>query len=145
MDSKNAILILGLVAMVLLISSQVSARDLTDTSTNTKDVVVEKSHEVNDAKYGGRDYGPGGGYNGGGGYTGGGYNGGGGYHGGPGGGYNGGGGYHGGPGGGYNGGGGYHGGGRCRYGCCGGRYGGCRCCSYAGEAVAVHTEDSTRN
>jgi hypothetical protein len=36
MDSKMAMLILGLLAMVLLISSEVSARDLTETSTNTK-------------------------------------------------------------------------------------------------------------
>jgi hypothetical protein len=34
MDSRKAMLILGLLAMVLLISSEVSARDLT--STNTK-------------------------------------------------------------------------------------------------------------
>ncbi|KAI5433829.1 hypothetical protein KIW84_020905 [Lathyrus oleraceus] len=94
MDSKIAILILGLMAIVLLISSEVSARDLTETSTNTKDDVVEKSDELKDAKY------YGGGYN----HGGGGYNGGGG-------GYNhGGGGYNGG-GGGYNHGGGYRGGG----------------------------------
>ncbi|KAI5433825.1 hypothetical protein KIW84_020905 [Lathyrus oleraceus] len=109
MDSKIAILILGLMAIVLLISSEVSARDLTETSTNTKDDVVEKSDELKDAKYygGGYNHGGGGGYNGGGG----GYNhGGGGYNGG-GGGYNhGGGGYNGG-GGGYNHGGGYRGGG----------------------------------
>jgi hypothetical protein len=36
MDSKRAMLILGLVAMVFLISSEVSARDLTETSTDTK-------------------------------------------------------------------------------------------------------------
>ncbi|KAL5101748.1 hypothetical protein RYX36_006075 [Vicia faba] len=52
MDPKNAILILGLLAMVLLISSQVSARDLAETSPNTEEEVVEKSNEVNDAKYG---------------------------------------------------------------------------------------------
>ncbi|KAI5381885.1 hypothetical protein KIW84_UN0355, partial [Lathyrus oleraceus] len=116
MDSKIAILILGLMAMVLVISSEVSARDLTETSTNTKDDVVEKSDELNDAKYygGGYNHGGGGGYNGGGGgynHGGGGYNGGGGgYNHGGGGGYNhGGGGYNGG-GGGYNhGGGGYRG------------------------------------
>jgi hypothetical protein len=36
MDSKKVMLILGLLAMVLLISSEVSARDLTETSTDTK-------------------------------------------------------------------------------------------------------------
>jgi hypothetical protein len=36
MYSKMAMLILGLLAMVLLISSEVSARDLTETSTDTK-------------------------------------------------------------------------------------------------------------
>ncbi|KAL5101726.1 hypothetical protein RYX36_006053 [Vicia faba] len=77
MDSKNVFLILGLLAMVLVISSQVSARDLTETSTNTKEEVVEKSNEVNDAKYGhyGGHYGGGhygGGHHGGGHYGGGG-------------------------------------------------------------------------
>ncbi|WP_180810719.1 hypothetical protein, partial [Klebsiella pneumoniae] len=79
MDSKKSILILGLLAMVLLISSEVSARDLTETSTNAKDgelEVVEKSNEVNDAKYGGGYHNGGGGYHNGGG----GYNNGGGYH-----------------------------------------------------------------
>ncbi|CAI8586482.1 unnamed protein product [Vicia faba] len=109
MDSRKSILILGLLAMVLLISSEVSARDLAETPTNAKEEVVEKSDEINDAKYYGGGYGGYhngyGGYHGGyGGYHGGGY---GGYHGG--GGYNGGGGYHGG--GGYNGGGYGHGGG----------------------------------
>ncbi|CAK8538403.1 unnamed protein product [Lathyrus sativus] len=42
MDSKRAILILGLLAMVL-ISSEVSARELTEE-------VVEKSNDLNDAK-----------------------------------------------------------------------------------------------
>ncbi|KAI5433880.1 hypothetical protein KIW84_020926, partial [Lathyrus oleraceus] len=98
MDSKKAFIILGFLAMVLFISSVVSARDLSETSTNTKEKVVEKSNEVNDAKYYGGGYG---GYNGGyGGYRGGygGYNGGyGGYRGGGGGyGYGGGGGYNGG-------------------------------------------------
>jgi hypothetical protein len=36
MESKRAMLILGLVAMVFLISSEVSARDLNETSTDTK-------------------------------------------------------------------------------------------------------------
>ncbi|CAL5190253.1 unnamed protein product [Lathyrus oleraceus] len=106
MDSKIAILILGLLAMVLLISSQASARDLTETSTNTKDEVVERSDELNDTKYNGGGYEP---------YGRGGYNrGGGGYNHGGGGGYNRrGGGYNHGGGGGYNhgGGGGYRGGG----------------------------------
>eukprot|EP00414_Alexandrium_minutum_P011155 CAMPEP_0113838234 /NCGR_PEP_ID=MMETSP0328-20130328/10430_1 /TAXON_ID=39455 /ORGANISM="Alexandrium minutum" /LENGTH=54 /DNA_ID=CAMNT_0000806753 /DNA_START=21 /DNA_END=181 /DNA_ORIENTATION=+ /assembly_acc=CAM_ASM_000350 len=53
MDSKKAILILGLLAMVLLISSEVSARDLTETTSDAKKEVVEKTNEVNDAKYGG--------------------------------------------------------------------------------------------
>ncbi|KAL5101749.1 hypothetical protein RYX36_006076 [Vicia faba] len=75
MDPKNAILILGLLAMVLLISSQVSARDLAETSPNTEEEVVEKSNEVNDAKYG--HYG--GGHYGGGHYGGGHYGGGGGH------------------------------------------------------------------
>ncbi|CAK8538421.1 unnamed protein product [Lathyrus sativus] len=102
MDSKNVFLILGLLAMVLLISSEVSARDLAETSTNAKEEVVEKSNEINDAKYYGGGYG--GYHNGYGGY----HNGYGGYHGGYGG-YHGGG-YHNGYGG-YHGGGGYNGGG----------------------------------
>ncbi|CAI8586452.1 unnamed protein product [Vicia faba] len=111
MDSKKAMLILGLMAMVLLISSEVSARDLTETSTNTKEEVVEKSTELNDAKLG---YGHGhGGYYGGGGHHGG-YYGGGGHHGG----------YHDSVGlhGGYYGGGGHHGGHGGYYG--GGGHGG---------------------
>ncbi|KAI5433863.1 hypothetical protein KIW84_020920 [Lathyrus oleraceus] len=101
MDSKNVFLILGLLAMVLVISSEVSARELAETSTNAKEEVVEKSNEVNDAKY----YGGGYGHGGGGGY---GHGGGGGYgHGGGGGGYSHGGGYgHGGGGYGHGGGGG---------------------------------------
>ncbi|XP_058748256.1 cold and drought-regulated protein CORA-like isoform X1 [Vicia villosa] len=51
MESKRAILILSLLAMVLLISSEVSAREFTETSTNTKEEVVEKSNELNDAKF----------------------------------------------------------------------------------------------
>ncbi|KEH28305.1 hypothetical protein MTR_5g084530 [Medicago truncatula] len=77
MDSKKAILMLGLLAMAL-ISSVMSARDLTETSTDAKKEVVEKTNEVNDAKYGGYNHGGynhGGGYNGGGGHGGhGGYN-----------------------------------------------------------------------
>ncbi|KAI5433867.1 hypothetical protein KIW84_020921 [Lathyrus oleraceus] len=98
MVSKNAILVLGLLAMVVLISSEVSAWDLAETSTNTKEEVVEKSDEINDAKY----YG---GYGEGYGHHGGGYNGGGGGYGHGGGGYNGGGGGYSHGGGGYNGGG----------------------------------------
>lgn len=37
MDSKKAMLILGLLAMVLVISSEVSARELAETSTNAKE------------------------------------------------------------------------------------------------------------
>ncbi|KAH1211782.1 hypothetical protein AAZX31_14G050100 [Glycine max] len=128
MSLKMAILILGLLAMFLLVSSEVA-------STNSKEV----TNGVEDAKY------PGGGY--GGGYPG---NGGGGYP-GRGGGYPGRGGGYPGRGGGYPGrGGGYpgRGGGYCRYGCCGGRTynGGCRrCCYYAGEAVAAQTQDKTHN
>ncbi|CAK8538406.1 unnamed protein product [Lathyrus sativus] len=44
MDSKRAILIVGLLAIVLLISSEVSARELTEE-------VVENSNELNDAKF----------------------------------------------------------------------------------------------
>ncbi|CAK8538394.1 unnamed protein product [Lathyrus sativus] len=43
MDSKNAILlIIGLLAMILLISSEVSARDLTETSSRTKKGLVDE-------------------------------------------------------------------------------------------------------
>ncbi|TKY56948.1 Glycine-rich protein [Spatholobus suberectus] len=121
MGSKMAILILGLLAMLLLVSSDVAA-------TNSKEV----TNGVADAKYPGGGHG--GGYPGyGGGYPGrgGGYPGRGGYPG------------HGsgypGRGGGYPG----RGGGYCRYGCCGGRTyrGDCRrCCSYAGEAVTAQTQ-----
>ncbi|KAL5101751.1 hypothetical protein RYX36_006078 [Vicia faba] len=44
MVSKRTILILSLLAMVLLISSEVSAREFTEE-------VVEKSNELNDAKF----------------------------------------------------------------------------------------------
>ncbi|CAI8586481.1 unnamed protein product [Vicia faba] len=102
MDSRKSILILGLLAMVLLISSEVSARDLAETPTNAKEEVVEKSDEINDAKYYGGGYG--GYHNGYGGYHNG-YGNHGGYGYGHGGGYNGGGGGYGHGGGGYNGGG----------------------------------------
>ncbi|XP_027330054.1 glycine-rich cell wall structural protein-like [Abrus precatorius] len=143
MCSKLAILILGLLAMLLVISSEVAARDLAETSKEA-DTVEETKDLVGDAKYPGGGYGGGyPGHGGGGGYPGrGGY--GGGYPGhGGGGGYPGRGGY----GGGYPGHGGHGGGGYCRHGCCGGSYGGgCRrCCSYAGEAAAAQTEVKTHN
>ncbi|CDP15147.1 unnamed protein product [Coffea canephora] len=127
MGSK-AILFLCLLAVVLMIASEVTARDLAE-NTNA----AEKStNGLEESKYPGGGYGgyPGGGY---GGYPGGGY---GGY---PGGGYGGGrGGYGGGGRGGY-------GGGRCRYGCCGQGYYGCRCCTYAGEAVDAEPETEPQN
>ncbi|KAK7300441.1 hypothetical protein RJT34_11285 [Clitoria ternatea] len=132
MGSKMTILVLGLLAVLFLISTGVATRDLTEASLNTEEAkAVETTNGVDDAKY------PGG-------YGGGGYPGrGGGYPGHGGGGYPGRGGY----GGGYPGRGGYGGGGYCRHGCCYGGYGGgCRrCCSYAGEAVAAQTQDNTHN
>ncbi|XP_058217916.1 glycine-rich protein-like [Rhododendron vialii] len=123
MGSKTFVLLGLLLAAVLLITSEVTARDLVETST-PKETTDQTNNGVEDAKYYGG--GPGGGCNGYGcgrchGYG----------CGGPGGGS---GGCHGygcsGPGGG-SGGGGY-----CRYGCCGHGYGGCRrCCSYEGEPV----------
>ncbi|XP_028795023.1 cold and drought-regulated protein CORA-like [Neltuma alba] len=151
MASKLAFLLLSIFAISLLISSEVTARDLSESSSNNAEVDTMKHGEVEDAKYGG------GGYPGRGGYGGGGYPGRGGYGGGgyPGRGGYGGGGYpgHGGHGGGYPGhgggghGGGGHGGGYCRYGCCGGGYGGgCRrCCSYAGEAVDAQPNTESHN
>ncbi|GJW85311.1 glycine rich protein [Tanacetum coccineum] len=117
MASKTFLLLALAFAVVLLISSQVSA---------AKEASSHES-EVEDAKYGRDDSGY---YNGG---RGGNYNNGGGYNGGRGGNYNNG----GGRGGGYNNGG-RHGGNYCRYGCCGGgRYNrGCRCCSTLAEATA---------
>nr|DAD24986.1 TPA_asm: hypothetical protein HUJ06_026450 [Nelumbo nucifera] len=127
MNSK-AVLLLGLI-VVLLISWEVAARDLSET---TKEETTQKATEANgvdEAKYGG--------YPGRGGY--GGYPGRGGYGGYPGRGY---GGYP------YPGRGGY-GGGYCRYGCCGGRGyygGGCRrCCSYLGEAPDAEAEAKPQN
>ncbi|XP_074365530.1 glycine-rich protein HC1-like [Apium graveolens] len=124
MGSK-IVLLLGLsIAFAVLISSEVAARDLAETTTQP-----EGYH--------------GGGYNnGGGGYHngGGGYNNGGGYHNG-GGGYNNGGGYHNGGGGGYHnggGGGGHHGGG-CYHYCHG------RCCSAAEEAALKATQVKPQN
>ncbi|XP_058744940.1 dormancy-associated protein 2-like [Vicia villosa] len=53
MNSRKSIVILGLLSLVLFISSQVSARNLFETSTYSKDgqEVVEKSHEINKSKY----------------------------------------------------------------------------------------------
>ncbi|KAJ4730142.1 Glycine rich protein [Melia azedarach] len=139
MGSKIFLLLGLLMAIVLLISSEVAARDLAETSADLNQN-AEEAKETNgfdDAKdrgYGNPGYGGGrGGY---GGHPGGGRGGNGGYPGGRGG------------NGGYPGGGrGGYGGGHCRYGCCGrGYYGrGCRCCSYAGEAVEANTEDKPRN
>ncbi|KAF3455392.1 hypothetical protein FNV43_RR00676 [Rhamnella rubrinervis] len=117
MGSKAFVFLGLLLAIVVLISSEVSARDLAaETSTDKEH---EEPNELNEDGRGGYNRGRGG-------YPG---------HGGGGGGYPG----HGGGGGGYPGhGGGGHGGGGCHYGCCRrGYYGkGCsRCCSYAGEAV----------
>ncbi|KAB1199214.1 Glycine-rich protein [Morella rubra] len=127
MGSK-AFLLLGLMfAIVLLISSEVAARDLAETTSEQHAEAATMGSEVDDAKYQGGGYGggPGGGYGGG-----------------PGGGYG------GGPGrGGYGGG----GGGRergCYYGCCRRAYygRGCeRCCSYAGEAVDAETKAEPQN
>ncbi|CAI9776142.1 unnamed protein product [Fraxinus pennsylvanica] len=120
MGSKT-ILLLGLLAMVLLIASEVSARDLSQTSTDKE---AEKTNGVEESKYQGGGYGgyPGGGYPGGGN-----------------------GGHRGGYGGNRGGRGG--GGGHCRYGCCGRSYyrGGCRCCTYAGEAVDAEPEAKPHN
>ncbi|KAK6120940.1 hypothetical protein DH2020_045319 [Rehmannia glutinosa] len=103
-------------ATVLLISSQVAARDLAETSDT-----LDTSNEVDQYYGGGR-----GGYGGGGrgGYGGGGRGG------------------YGGGRGGYGGGRGGYGGGGCRHGCCGrGFNGGCRCCSYAGEKVDAEPQN----
>ncbi|PIN25508.1 hypothetical protein CDL12_01748 [Handroanthus impetiginosus] len=124
---------LGLfLALVLLISSEVAAREIAETA-GTVDMAKEseKTNEgaVNDAKY------PGGGY----GVLGyecmkhyGGYPGRGGY------------------GGRYPGHGGYGVGGRggyCRYGCCGRNFyrGGCRCCTYAGERPDADVDAKPHN
>ncbi|KAH7533423.1 hypothetical protein FEM48_Zijuj04G0129100 [Ziziphus jujuba var. spinosa] len=140
MGSRILIFLGLLFAVVLLISSEVSARDLAaQTSADNKN---EKTNGLNEAKHGDQY---GGGYNGGrGGYNGGrgGYNGGrGGYPG------------HGGSEGGHpgHGGGGYPGrggGGGCYYGCCRRSYygRGCsKCCSYAGEAADAEPEAKPHN
>ncbi|XP_075504863.1 glycine-rich protein-like isoform X2 [Primulina tabacum] len=142
MGSK-ALLFLGFfLATYLLISSEVAARELAETSNTEEN---DETNEVGVDQYGGY---PGGGY---GGYPGGGYGGypGGGYGGNRGGygGYPGRGGYGGYPRGGYGGGnrGGYGGG--CRYGCCGRSYGygGCRCCYYAGQAADADLQTEPGN
>ncbi|KAE8645725.1 hypothetical protein Csa_020407 [Cucumis sativus] len=129
--SSKAFVFLGLLlAFVLLLSSEVAARDLAETSSKTDNEVTVETNGVEDAKYGrgGYDRGYGGGYDRG--YGGG-------YDRGYGGGYDRG--YGGGRGGygrGHYGGRGGYGGGRggygrgCRYGRCGHK-----CCSYAGEVV----------
>ncbi|XP_073145589.1 glycine-rich protein-like [Henckelia pumila] len=134
MGSKALVFVGIFVAMLFLISSEVAARELAET-TNSVDASTET--EVGDQYGGGYGSGRGGYGSGRGGYGGGR----GGYGGGRGG-------YGGGGRGGYGGGrGGYGGGGRCPYGCCGGRgYYRCRCCSYAGEAVDPDfVEAETRN
>ncbi|GKF10327.1 glycine rich protein [Tanacetum coccineum] len=127
MASKTFLLLALAFAVVLLISSQVSAAK--EASSHESEVEDDGTYPnpYEDAKYGRDDSGY---YNGG---RGGNYNNGGGYNGGRGGNYNNG----GGRGGGYNNGG-RHGGNYCRYGCCGGgRYNrGCRCCSTLAEATA---------
>ncbi|KAI3412719.1 uncharacterized protein J3R85_017066 [Psidium guajava] len=123
MSSRVLILLGVLVACVLLISSEVSARKLSETTSKEEDATslaaTTEMNDVNDAKYGGY----------GGGYPGGGHKG---YPG------------RGGSGGGR---GGY--GRPCRYGCCGGRRGyhggGCYCCTYAGEAAETEPEQKPQN
>ncbi|XP_021274432.1 glycine-rich protein-like [Herrania umbratica] len=126
--SAKAFLLLALVAaVVLLVSSEVAAKDLAETSAEKKNgEVATKTAGLDDAKHGG--------------YEGRGSNGG---HGGRGG--------HGGHGGrgGHGGYGGRRGsGGRCSFGCCrSDHYGrGCqRCCSYLGEAMDAETQADPHN
>ncbi|KAI9090109.1 hypothetical protein K1719_028805 [Acacia pycnantha] len=124
MASKFIFFLFSLFALSLLISSEVTARDLPESSSNHAEVDTMKHGEVDDVKYGddGGYPGRGGGYpSHGGGYPG--------------------------HGGGYPGHGGGQRGGYCRYGCCGGQYGGgCRrCCSYAGEAVDAEPKTERHN
>ncbi|XP_009759759.1 glycine-rich protein-like [Nicotiana sylvestris] len=136
MGFKAFIVLSFALAIFLFLTSEVAARELAESSTNSLEISKksEKNNDVNDAKY------PGGGYRG---YPGGGYGvyPGGGYRGYPGGGY---GGY---PGGGRGRGRGGYGGEYCRYGCCGRRdYYGCRrCCYNKGEAMEKFTEAKPRN
>ncbi|KAG5567997.1 hypothetical protein H5410_064985 [Solanum commersonii] len=161
MGLKAFILLSLVLAIFAIVTSDVAARELAESSTTTMENTKksEKKNEVNDAKYPGGGYGgyPGGGYPGGGrgGY--GGYPGGGGGRGGYGG-YPGGGGGRGGYGG-YPGGGGgrggyggYPGGGRgrgyCSYGCCERNYygNGCnRCCYSKSEAMNKVTQAKPHN
>ncbi|AEC05948.1 glycine-rich protein 3 [Arabidopsis thaliana] len=117
--ASKALVLLGLFA-VLLVVSEVAAASSATVNSESKETVKPDQ----------RGYGDNGGnYNNGGGYQGGGGN------------YQGGGGRYQGGGGRYQGGGGRQGGGGsggsyCRHGCCYRGYNGCsRCCSYAGEAV----------
>ncbi|XP_056177538.1 glycine-rich protein-like [Syzygium oleosum] len=128
MSSRVLILLSVLVSCVLVISSEVSFRELAETTSKVEDATstaTTETNDVNDAKYGGY-----GGYQGGREYPGSGSRG-------------------------YPGQGG-HGSGRggygqcCPYGCCGSRrrhYGGgsCRCCAYAGEAAETEPEEKPQN
>ncbi|KAL3329403.1 hypothetical protein AABB24_036474, partial [Solanum stoloniferum] len=142
MGLKAFILLILVLAIFAIVTSDVAARELAESSTTTMENTKksEKKNEVNDAKY------PGGGY---GGYPGGGYPGGGrgGYGGYPGGG-GGRGGYGGYPGGGRGHGRGGYGGGYCSYGCCERNYygNGCnRCCYSKSEAVNKVTQAKPHN
>ncbi|KAK6259834.1 hypothetical protein SCA6_014308 [Theobroma cacao] len=68
MSSKTFILLALLAAVVLLISSEVAARDLAETTTKINDALETTEVGTNDAKYGG--YGGHGGYEGYDGYSG---------------------------------------------------------------------------
>ncbi|CAA0358503.1 unnamed protein product [Arabidopsis thaliana] len=138
--ASKALVLLGLFA-VLLVVSEVAAASSATVNSESKETVKPDQRGYGDN---GGNYNNGGGYQGGGGnYQGGGgnYQGGGGNYQGGGGRYQGGGGRYQGGGGRYQGGGGRQGGGGsrgsyCRHGCCYRGYNGCsRCCSYAGEAV----------
>ncbi|KAA8524780.1 hypothetical protein F0562_011203 [Nyssa sinensis] len=118
MGSRVILFLVLSLAFVLLITSEVAARELAETSTSKENThEAEESNGIDNTKYGGYGGYPGGGY---GGY----------------------------PGGGYGGGRGGYGGGHCRHSCCRrsdhGR--GCsRCCSYAGEAMDAETETKPHN
>ncbi|OMP09983.1 Glycine rich protein [Corchorus olitorius] len=122
MSSKAFLLLALLAAVVLLISSEVAAQDLAETSTDHKnngDVagLDDVKHSGGHGGYG--NHGGHGGYGGRGGY-----------------------------GGGYGGRRGNGGRGRCAFGCCRSDYygRGClRCCSYAGEAVDAETHTDPHN
>ncbi|KAA8524782.1 hypothetical protein F0562_011205 [Nyssa sinensis] len=125
MGSRVILFLVLSLAFVLLITSEVAARELAETSTSKENThEAEESNGIDNAKYGGYGGYPGGGN---GGYPGGGY---------------------GGNGGGYGGGRGGYGGGYCRYSCCRRSYNGrgcSRCCSYAGEAMDAETETKPHN